>query len=168
MPLKRALLAWGAAGVAAAFLARPTAQWVVERVIAARHDTPTIAPQALAAQLAGGRAPLLLDVRTVGEFEVSHLPDAIRVDPDVGAVAGLVALARGRPIVVYCAVGERSGVLGDRLRQAGAEVQNLQGGIFRWAREGRRLVGPGAPAVHPYGAPWHLLLPPNLRQSHSP
>ncbi len=151
------------AGVLAALLARPTAQWATERIVAARHDTPAITPAALAALIDAGRPPLLLDVRSAAEFEVSHLPDAIRVDPDVGAVAGLVALARGRPIVVYCSVGERSGALGDRLLGAGTPVHNLQGGIFRWAREGRRLVGAGAPAVHPFGRPWHLLLPADLR-----
>ena len=102
--------------------------------------------------------PLLLDVRTQAEFDVSHLAGARRVDP--GATPDL-GVAKDTPIVTYCSVGYRSSASAQRLREAGyTRVQNLEGSIFQWANEGRPLVRDGKPAtlVHPYDAKWGRLL----------
>ena len=53
-------------------------------------------------------APVLLDVRTPAEWEVSHLPGARRVDPQANAKTTAGDLAKDAPIVTYCAVGYRS------------------------------------------------------------
>ena len=50
-------------------------------------------------------------------------------------------------------MGLRSTALGVALQQAGySGIFNLEGGIFRWANEGRPLVKADGPAtvVHPY------------------
>jgi Rhodanese-like domain len=52
--------------------------------------------------------PVLLDVRTVEEWNVSHLPGARRVDPGTSAEMGLPGAARDVPVVTYCVVGYRS------------------------------------------------------------
>jgi hypothetical protein len=48
------------------------------------------------------------------------------------------------------------------MREAGyTNVANLEGSIFKWANEGRALVGPGGSptrAVHEYDATWGGLL----------
>ena len=111
-------------------------------------------------------APVLLDVRTPAEWNVSHLPGARRVEPNATAEAAAVKLAKNAPIVTYCAVGYRSGELAARLRNAGyTNVQNLEGSIFEWANEHRSLVRDGklAKRVHPYSAVRGRLLSDDVR-----
>jgi rhodanese-related sulfurtransferase len=129
-----------------------------------RRDFPAvkrITPPELAAWL-GDRdrtAPLLLDVRTRPEYEVSHLANAQHVEPD--ATASEVRVGKDHPIVTYCSVGYRSGAFAEKLRAAGyTKVVNLSGSIFQWANEGRSLVSDAGPTdkVHPYNKTWGLLL----------
>jgi rhodanese-related sulfurtransferase len=134
-----------------------------------RHDFPQvqrITTAELAAWLNDERrpAPLLLDVRTSEEFEVSHLRAAIHVAP--GAPASLIAEPKDRPIVTYCSVGYRSGAFAEKLQAAGyTNVANLEGSIFRWANEGRPVYRGAAQVakVHPYNGTWGLLLKKKLR-----
>jgi rhodanese-related sulfurtransferase len=107
------------------------------------------------------RAPLLLDVRTTQEWEVSHLAGARRVEPNAPLETAIAGVAKDAPIVTYCAVGYRSGELATRLRAAGfTNVHNLEGSIFAWANEHRPLVQAGDPVttVHPYSSFWGRLL----------
>src|SRR2546423_2959271 len=77
-------------------------------------------------------APVLLDVRTPEEWNVSHLPGARRVDPNAAAESVAAGLSRETPIVTYCAVGYRSREMTERLRAAGfTHVPNLQGSVFQ-------------------------------------
>jgi rhodanese-related sulfurtransferase len=103
---------------------------------------------------------ILLDTRSVEEFAVSHLLDAVQVDPDIEST-GLAHLARDARIVVYCSVGYRSGAVARRLSRAGfASVYNLEGGIFEWANQGGTVYRDGKPVdrVHPYDNTWGRLL----------
>ena len=103
--------------------------------------------------------PVLLDVRTRAEFEVSHLEHAEHVEPN--APASAIRHPKNRPIVTYCSVGYRSGEFAKKLIDAGyTNVVNLEGSIFRWANEGRPMVDAGRAAqkVHPYNRTWGLLL----------
>jgi rhodanese-related sulfurtransferase len=106
-------------------------------------------------------APLLLDVRTPAEYAVSHLANARQVDPDADAAKALPDTSKDTLIVTYCSVGYRSSAFAERLRRAGfTNVFQLDGSIFQWANEGRRLVRDGKPVekVHPYNARWGQLL----------
>ena len=144
----------------------------IERDVRTHYpDVPTISTDRLGAWLADDarRAPVLLDAREPDEYAVSHLPGAVRVDPDAGVDALLTSVLRdaaGRPVVVYCSVGLRSGSVAQRLTRAGVgEVYNLEGSIFRWANERRPLVR-GAEAVrevHPYNLTWGRLVRPAYR-----
>ena len=104
--------------------------------------------------------PLLLDVRELAEFAVSHLAGAIQVDPDasLAEVRSLIGPnRRGEPVLFYCSVGFRSSRLAQRV-QAGlladgaTEVASLRGGIFAWANANRPMVNAEGTtnAVHPY------------------
>lgn len=117
------------------------------------------------AQLAGWLAdtnrvvPVLLDVRTEDEFNVSHLPNAVREVPPE-------AISSGKPIVAYCSIGWRSAEAVRRLVQDGhTNVLNLEGSIFAWASESRplELHGQAVHKVHPYNTEWGRLLPDVLR-----
>ena len=124
-----------------------------------RFDVPLLSADSLAVYTIEGRAPepLLLDVREVGEYAVSHLPGAVHVAPGK-LPAWLDTVPHARPIVVYCTVGYRSERLGRELREAGfTEVQNLYGSIFEWVDRGYGLVdASGAPTrdVHTYNKRW--------------
>ncbi len=106
------------------------------------------------------QGPILLDVRSAPEFTLSHIPDArhVLVGLDL-AEMGLLTTPENRdaelkrPIVCYCAVGYESSELIERLKRLGfTRVQMLDGGVFRWANEGRPLVdgsGAAVKVVHP-------------------
>ncbi len=110
--------------------------------------------------------PVLFDVRTPAEWNVSHLRGARQVDPEASAQEAVQDLPKETPIVTYCSVGYRSGKIAERLREAGyTHVQNLEGSIFAWANEGRPLIADGKPVthVHPFNAAWGRLLDPAMR-----
>jgi rhodanese-related sulfurtransferase len=111
-------------------------------------------------------APVLLDVRTEEEWNVSHLAGARRVEPTARAESAALALPKETPIVTYCAVGYRSGEMAQRLRAAGfTNVRNLEGSIFQWANEHRPVVRGDEPVrqVHPYNSFWGRLLTDDVR-----
>jgi rhodanese-related sulfurtransferase len=110
--------------------------------------------------------PVLLDVRTEEEWNVSHLPGARRVDPNAPVEKVISGVPKETPIVTYCAVGYRSGALATKLREAGfTNVRNLEGSIFQWANEHRPLVRDDKPVttVHPYSSLWGRLLIDDVR-----
>lgn len=132
----------------------PQVQWITTRELADwlqdRHRQP----------------PMLLDVRTPEEWNVSHLPGAQRVDPGASLEVALPGASKEVPIVTYCAVGYRSAELATRLRAAGfTHVQNLEGSIFQWANEHRPLVRDRerVTRVHPYSQLWGRLLADDAR-----
>ena len=113
-------------------------------------------------------APVLLDVRTEEEWNVSHLPGARRVDPNASVEQAAAGLPKEAPIVTYCAVGYRSGELATKLRAAGfTNVWNLEGSIFQWANEHRPLVrgDEAVTTVHPYSSLWGRLLADDVREA---
>jgi len=140
--------------------------------LAADYPTIThIAPPKLQAKMMDPHRLCLLDARTPEEFAVSHLPGALRVDPEArpdDVVAALGTGTKDADVVVYCSVGVRSTRLAARaapaLHAAGVcTVANLAGGIFAWAASGAPLNA--ARHVHPYDAVWGRLLDPRVPQS---
>jgi rhodanese-related sulfurtransferase len=127
--------------------AHPGVEWV---------STATLATWTTAA----APRPILLDVREPAEFAVSHIRGARLVAPATTNVAAL-GLPRDATLVVYCSVGYRSAALAERLEAAGhRRVFNLDGGIFRWANEGRPLHRGDTVVtrVHPFDREWGRLL----------
>jgi rhodanese-related sulfurtransferase len=142
---------------------RPWAwRWLKHKI---RSQFPGVAPistQALATWLQQERPPVLLDVRRAEEFAVSHLPQAQHVPTAEAALQA--TLTPDQPIVVYCSVGYRSARLAQQLQEAGfTQVYNLEGSIFQWVNEGRRVVqgDQTVEQVHPYNRLWGLLLKPS-------
>jgi rhodanese-related sulfurtransferase len=145
---------------------------LVEKDLAQRYDgIQQCDPGALAKRLLQTEPSVtLLDARSAEEFEISHIPGAIRVDPNISPAEfgrDFGDLAKGRDVVVYCSVGARSTALAHRLqrsaRAVGAKsVCNLSGGLFRWHNEGRPLVRHDEPAesVHPFNDYWARFIKP--------
>lgn len=104
---------------------------------------------------------IIIDARAPEEFAISHIRLAINAE-NVEKVSSIMALPEnsGKTIVVYCSVGYRSAILGNRLKKAGFKVYNLKGSIFKWANEGKPLFkgSDETHEVHPYDKNWGKLL----------
>jgi rhodanese-related sulfurtransferase len=126
-------------------------------------NVPHMSTQELAQRMAedGDARPLLIDVRTRREYEVSHLPGAIWAETSTQIEAVLSGSAKHQAIVLYCSAGIRSSKAAARLIRSGrTNVFNLQGSIFQWANERRPIVqdGKAVDVVHPYDDRWGVLL----------
>ncbi len=123
-----------------------------------KNTVPLVQPAQLAATLrANPQSVILLDTRTLTEYQVSHLPGARFVDFGTFEKADFKDVPRDRPVVVYCSVGYRSERVGERLRTLGfRDVRNLYGGIFQWVNEGHAVYNAQGRTkdVHPYSVLW--------------
>ncbi|HXY81119.1 MAG TPA: molybdopterin-synthase adenylyltransferase MoeB [Gaiellaceae bacterium] len=88
--------------------------------------------------LAAADAPLLVDVREQSEWDEGYIPGAVHVPR--GHLESRIEQAapdRSRPVIVYCAVGNRSAFAAKTLEQLGYEnVASLAGGFTDWKRNG--------------------------------
>ncbi|MFQ3630871.1 molybdopterin-synthase adenylyltransferase MoeB [Roseiflexus sp.] len=106
-----------------------------------RDSTIEITPREAAEWLQSDHPPFLLDVREANEWEICHLPGAVRISVNELAER-MNELDSAVEMLVYCRSGVRSARAVDLLRQAGfRKVKNLAGGILRWADE----VDPAVP-----------------------
>ena len=150
------------------FSSTPTPLPEIEASLAERHDDIThMEPEDFARMQAEGADFILLDVREKREFEVSHIPGAVQIDPNAKATDVQALLAKAgadadTPVVVYCSVGRRSSRLGSRVVDAleGRKVTNLRGGVFAWHNEELPLENAAGTtdAVHPYNDKWGKLV----------
>ncbi len=90
---------------------------------------------------AGGEQ--VLDVRTAGEYNGSHIKNVLQADwTDKAQFAERTKyLDKNKTLLVYCAGGGRSGQAAVWLKEQGfKEVINLQGGITAWNAAGKAVV----------------------------
>ena len=122
---------------------------------------------------------VVFDVREEKEYAVSHLNNAIRVDPKINPEDFVTAFAektKDKQVVFYCSVGQRSSRLAQRTQSTlianGAKAAyNLQGGIFNWHNEQRDLVTPDntpTERVHPYNAYWGRMVNDRSKTAYTP
>ena len=152
----------------------------LEANIAAASRVAQLSSTEVSALLAVPRGVVLFDVRDPEEFAVSHLPGAIRIDPNLAPAAFIQAYGHvfgQQPVVFYCSVGRRSTALAERVNALSATqapsttpVANLRGGIFRWANEARPLQNARGETklVHPYSFYWARLLTDKKQISYAP
>ena len=84
---------------------------------------------------------VLLDVRETKELEGGKLPNAVQIPlSQLDARAAELAKRTGRPIIVYCARGQRSRMAGAGLAKLGfTEIYQLNGGVRAWKDAGLPL-----------------------------
>lgn len=98
--------------------------------------SPLVTAAQLKAELAGPRPPLVLDVRTLGEWSRGHLVGAQLLPVD-DVRWELAQLPRDRRIVVYCRTGYRAHLALRTLKDNGfPDVANLTGGWLSLELEG--------------------------------
>ncbi|MBO1254396.1 rhodanese-like domain-containing protein [Alteromonas sp. 5E99-2] len=113
---------------------------------------------------------LIFDVRKPKEFKVSHLANAIQVDPDISESDFMNLFAsdlKDKTAVFYCSVGRRSSELITRLahHEKTIKMVNLEGGIFKWTNKEMPVNGVG---VHPYNWYWSRLIEDKEKIFYSP
>lgn len=80
---------------------------------------------------------VFLDVREPQEWNLVRIPGAVHV-PLAQVESGVDgAVPRDRPVIVYCARGNRSALAADRMQAMGfSQVRSLAGGIQEWVQTG--------------------------------
>jgi len=87
-------------------------------------------------QMMTERPPLVVDVRSQGEYDRDHVPGAVHI-PFYSIGSGLHALGylKKDPIVLYCEHGPRSGISGFSLYLSGYKnVYSLEGNMKGWRK----------------------------------
>ena len=107
-----------------------------------------ISAQELNERIQSGSAPLILDVRSEGEFADGHLPGALNivhsrfVDEPQDALATL-GQGKDTEIVVHCVSGRRASIVEDVLVANGySNVRHLQGDWQGWQAAGYETTQP--------------------------
>lgn len=122
---------------------------------------------------------IIFDVREAKEHAVSHLKNAVHVDPDIDPqdfIRKYAEKTTGKYVVFYCSVGQRSSRLASKtqtsLKELGAKDSfNLEGGIFNWHNEQRELVTldkSTTDLVHPYNAYWGRMVNDRKKTAYKP
>ncbi|MCK5640085.1 MAG: rhodanese-like domain-containing protein [Gammaproteobacteria bacterium] len=106
--------------------------------IAACNDVSTnngdISQSALLERIKASNAPLILDVRSAGEYRSGHVPGAINI-PHTALASRVneVQISKDKEVVVYCERGVRAGIAGDILMKAGfGKIRHLSGDMSSW------------------------------------
>src|ERR1044072_2020965 len=105
--------------------------------------------------LDGDEAPLLVDVREREEWEQGRIPGAVLVPRgNLESRIEDVAPGRSRPLLLYCAAGNRSAFAAKTLTELGYErAISLAGGYEDWKRDGLPTELPRAPRPQRATAP---------------
>jgi sulfur-carrier protein adenylyltransferase/sulfurtransferase len=107
-------------------------------------ETREIEPEQARDRLAEADAPLLIDVRTDRERATSYIPESVHLPmAHVEARLEEVAPDRNRPIITYCATGQRSLRILPTLASLGYDdAVSMAGGIVAWQALGYPTESP--------------------------
>ena len=85
---------------------------------------------------------ILLDVRTVSEYQSGHIKDSINIPHDQLILnVNILDQYRNQPIVVFCRSGRRAQLVIDVLiEKKFGQIVDLEGDILAWKRSGFPVV----------------------------
>ena len=91
-------------------------------------------------KLRADKKNVVLDVRTVKEFEAGHVPGAVNIDWNGADFEKKVkALDKGKAYLVHCAVGGRSAKASAAMSKLNfKQLYNLEGGFKAWEKAGHQ------------------------------
>lgn len=133
----------------------PSVQTVSTDVLLARYEA------------AGAKLPLIIDVREISEFQVSHLGNALHLE-SAEAISDVITergLSKDTEIIVYCSVGYRSASVAADLEELGfTQVLNLEHSLFEWTSKGYPMTSASGSTdkVHPFNKAWGVLVDESL------
>lgn len=104
--------------------------------LAQRQDlvwpTARVSAAMVAEELEGADAPVVLDIRSPGEWKVGHIPGSVNM-PLNHLPARIMEVPRERRIAVHCAGGYRSSIAASILHQHGiTNLIEMAGGLAAW------------------------------------
>lgn len=101
-------------------------------------DPSDISASELLGRLGAEDAPVLLDVRSAGEYQGGHIPGAYNIeDREIRTRIEELLQLKDREIVVYCQAGPRARRVEGYLREQGfTNVRHLTGDFSAWRRNG--------------------------------
>ncbi|MBW2231345.1 MAG: rhodanese-like domain-containing protein [Deltaproteobacteria bacterium] len=100
------------------------------------NEVPSISASLLHEQLESESAPVVIDVRTAGEYASGHIPGAVNIPFD--QVAERIAeIDAPHGVALYCMVGPRARKGESALLAVGYEkIFHLEGGLAAWQAAG--------------------------------
>lgn len=111
---------------------------------------------------------VVFDVRELKEYQVSHLENAIYLNPSTSSSEFFELYGdqlKGKVAVFYCSVGLRSSKMLSMLQKelpltTMSQAYNLDGGAFKWHNDNIALTKDGklTSDIHPYNSYWGRLL----------
>ncbi len=100
-----------------------------------------ISPARLNELINSNQSPIILDARSLREYEVSHIKNAKRIGFDDFGSEQVWMIRRTLPVVIYCTTGDRSRILAAYLSEMGFKnIKILDGAIIQWSNEQLPLV----------------------------
>lgn len=104
----------------------------------------------------------LLDTRGKEEYNISHLKNAREVGYYWFDMRDVYDIPKNATVIMYCAVGNRSSRIAEKLIKAGYKnVFVLYGGIFEWVNEGNPVYTHKdiqTSQIHAYTKEWSIWL----------
>jgi rhodanese-related sulfurtransferase len=98
---------------------------------------PSVEPEQAIKRLRS-REAVVVDVRQHNEWRAGRIRGAVHV-PLHELAARIDRMPRDRTLITVCRSGRRSASAARALHRAGYDVENLKGGMIRWARTGLPL-----------------------------
>ncbi|MEA2253056.1 MAG: hypothetical protein QOG70_3298 [Solirubrobacteraceae bacterium] len=105
------------------------------------HAELEVTPEETAGALAEGSA-LVVDVREPYEREAGRIAGTRHIELTELA-ASAETIDRDRTVIFYCRAGSRSLMAAQAFQRAGFDARSMEGGLERWAGEGRPLEPDG-------------------------
>lgn len=103
----------------------------------ARSRITEMTPGDAMAQRERDPATVVIDCREPNEWNLGRIPGALCIPRGTLETNIEHAVARDRPVVIYCASGNRSALAADTLQQLGyTHVASLRGGFRGWVEAG--------------------------------
>jgi hydroxyacylglutathione hydrolase len=102
----------------------------------AQQETEEMSPAELYTLIQSESPPLILDVRTLGEYRAGHVPGALhRPFYELLRRAPQVPASVDAPLIVYCEHGPRASIAAWGLRRSGfSRVVSLEGHMAAWKK----------------------------------
>jgi rhodanese-related sulfurtransferase len=111
--------------------------------------TTTMTREDLLRQMQAGTAPLIVDVRSLGEYDRDHLPGALHISfYTISSGLAEIGHPKKEPLVLYCEHGPRAGIAGFMLFLSGyGTVYSLEGHMKGWRKNSFpiEIVSHGSP-----------------------
>lgn len=80
---------------------------------------------------------LFLDTRELEEYRISHIKGARFIGFKDFSIESLSDIDPDQKIILYCSIGYRSEIIGEKLKAIGfSNLYNLYGSIFEWVNNG--------------------------------